>query len=31
VCGAVRELMAEIAPHAEPGAKRFAAAAGATD
>jgi perosamine synthetase len=31
VCEAIRELMAQIAPHAEPEAKRFAAAAGAAD
>ena len=31
VCGAIRELMAETAPHGEPEAKRFAAAAGAAD
>jgi perosamine synthetase len=31
VCGVIGELMAEIAPHAEPGARRLAAAAGAAD
>lgn len=31
VCGAIRELMAEIAPNAEPARVRFAAAAGAAD